>query len=391
MRLLIVTREHHADQRYGLGKSVGRIAAGLSQHGHWVAYRSQADYAANHVAWQPRLAPWLKRLGLGSAVPAVNERLVQGALAAREALTVRATHVWVQDPWLVVGLRLGLWHQRRLGRWPFRLVISQHGLGSFARATQLDGLALTARQVRWLLRLERWAMRGAAQVLLPSKAAADALVRDMSWSHLPAHCQVLGYGSPELTLPHHPTARQQLSTELSVPPGVPLVLAIGRLSPAKCYAQAIEAMVQLEQTYGVSAQLLIAGDGDRHTLCRDAGAEQLRYPPYIRPFDDISACLAAADIYLSTGAVESFGLANREAVAAGLPCVVASGGASDEVLGNGAWLMPATPATLADALHTLLTKPATARFWQRQALNAAAQWHPWNTLIDDYERIFRNC
>lgn len=379
MRLLIVTRENHADRRYGLGKSIGRIAEGLAERGHQVVYRSQPDYAAGHAAWRPRLAPLLG--WLGTAAPAVNERLVQGALAAREALAMSATHVWVQDPWLVAGLRLGLWHQRR-GRRPFRLIVSQHGLGSFARAAQLDGLALEQRQLNWLLKLERRVMAGAERVLLPSDAAARALVRDMGWHSLPAHCRALGYGRPELVMPERDAARQRLGLCLNTP----LVLAVGRVSPAKRYACAIEAMVRLEQTHGLAAQLLIAGDGDSEALCREAGAERLRHAPRIEAFDDIAPCLAAADAYLSTCPVESFGLANREAVAAGLPCVVASGGASNEVLGNGAWLMPATPSTLADALNTLLTEPPTARFWRQQALASAAQWPTWNTLIDDYER-----
>ena len=380
MRLLIVTRERAGDYRYGLGKSLGRIASGLSARGHDVTYRSQADYAPGHATWQPRLAPWLRVLG--EAEPAFKERLVQGAMAAREALTHRASHVWVQDPWLVPGLRLGLWRQRYLGRRPFRLIVSQHGLGSFVQAARLDGLSLNARRLRGLLHLERKVVAGADRVFVPSEPAAQALARDLGWYRLPSHCRVLGYGCPEQHLPDRDAARRQLGVNDTTP----LVLAMGRLSPAKRYERVIETLVQLEYRHGVTAQLLIAGDGDSNKLCLRAGAERLSHPPRIETFEDVGPCLAAADAYLSACNVESFGLANREAVAAGLPCVVASGGASDVVLGRGAWLMPAEPETMAGALNTVLGAPVASGFWRQQALTAAAQWPAWETVIDNYEQ-----
>lgn len=384
MRLLIVTRERGADRHYGLGQSIGRIAEGLVRRGHEVSYRSQADYAAAHALWQPRLAPWLR--GLGEAAPAINERLVQGAVAARDALADHATHVWVQDPWLAPGLRLGLWHQRRPGRRPFRLIVSQHGLGSFARAAQLDGLPLDARRLRRLLTLERAILRRADRVIIPSVPAADALMRDMRWDRLPAHCHVLGYGHPAQTLPERDDARRQLG----VSDDTPLILAMGRLSPAKRYERVIEAVARLEQRHGRAAQLLIAGDGDRDALWARSGAGRLHYPPRIERFDDVGPCLAAADVYLSACAVESFGLANREAVAAGLPCIIASGGASDDVLGAGAWLMPADPAVMADAVNTVLCDVSIARFWRQQALTAAARWPDWDEMTGDYEHTLLN-
>ena len=380
MRLLIVTRERAGDHRYGLGKSLGRIARGLDERGHDVAYRSQEDYAPGHATWQPRLAPWLRFLR--EAEPAFKERLVQGALAAREALTQQASHVWVQDPWLVPGLRLGLWRQRHFGRRPYRLIVSQHGLGSFVQAARFDGLSLDARRRRALLYLERRVIAQADRVFAPSAPAAEALARDLGWYQLPSYCRVLGYGSPEQHLPHRDAARRQLGVNDTTP----LVLAMGRLSPAKRYERVMETLIQLEHQHGVAAQLLIAGDGDGAELCRRTGAERLSHPPRIEAFDDVGPCLAAADAYLSACGVESFGLANREAVASGLPCVVASGGASDVVLGSGAWLMPADPATMANALNTVLGTPESARFWRQQALASAAQWPAWERVIDDYEQ-----
>lgn len=384
MRLLIVTRERSEDRRYGLGQSIGRIAEGLMRRGHEVVYRSQADYAAAHAVWQPRLAPWLR--GLGEVAPAINERLVQGAVAGRDALDNHATHVWVQDPWLAPGLRLGLWHQRRPGRRPFRLIVSQHGLGSFARAAQLDGMPLDARRLRHLLTLERAIIRRVDCVFIPSTPAAYALMRDLRWHRMPPHCHVLGYGRPAQTLPERDDARRQLG----VPDDTPLILAMGRLSPAKRYERVIEAVAQLEQRHGRPAQLLIAGDGDREALCARSGAERLHFPPRIERFDDVRLCLAAANIYMSAGAVESFGLANREAVAAGLPCIIASGGASDDVLGAGAWLMPADPAVMADAVNTVLCDESIARFWRQQALTAAARWPDWDEITGEYEQSLLN-
>lgn len=382
MRIVIISREGAADRRYGLGRAVGRIAEGLRQRGHEVWYRTRADWGDR----ERRQCEWLqRRLPLPHALRGpFAERLVQGWHATRFALQQRATHVWLQDPWLVPGMQ---WRLRAGGhlRSPFRWGVSEHGLGSFAWAVKQDGIALTQRHYNRLLRHERRWLRRADWVWSPTQAALDALLRDLALSDTPANWSAPGYGAPELDEAALRRAVGEPADRIGPAAGPPLVLCVGRLAPVKAHDRVVEALLILQQEHGLDTRLWIAGDGRAEDLPSEAGL--LAHAPRIEPVDRIEDALGAADLYASACAVESFGMANREAVAAGLPCVVARGGANDEVLDGGAWLVPSDPASLADALRVLLTDEAAAAFWRRQSRRAAAGWRDWDAVIDDHERL----
>ncbi|MGM0632257.1 MAG: glycosyltransferase family 4 protein [Pseudomonadota bacterium] len=378
MRIVIVSREGAADRRYGLGRAVGRVAEGLRQRGHQVWYRTREDWGPR----EQRRLERLQRLLPASLRGPFAERLVQGWQAAGFALQEKATHVWLQDPWLVPGLR---WRLRCRGhlRRPFRWGVSEHGLGSFAWAVRQDGIAITPAWYRRLLRCERRWLQAADWVWTPSQTALQALLRDLSLPGPPPHWSATGYGAPELD-------REMLKQAASRPVDgrrrvgqVPLLLCVGRLAPVKAYDQVVRALLLLQREHDLPVRLWIAGEGQPGDLPPEA--DELIHPPRMEPVERIESALGRADLYLSACAAESFGLASREAVAAGLPCVVASGGASDEVLSGGAWSVPAEPAAMAAALRVLLTDETAAAFWRRQSRRAAAGWAGWDTVIDAME------
>ncbi|MGC8731196.1 MAG: glycosyltransferase family 4 protein [Halothiobacillaceae bacterium] len=379
MRLLLVTRELCADRKYGLGQAVGQIAAGLRSKGHEVHYLSQAECAASHDRYAPHVRRVLCPFG-GLAAPWA-ERLVQGGCGARMAATLGVTHVWFHDPWLAFGFFL---YQRLHAGWrrpSFKIVISQHGLGSFAWAVMQDGVRMSQRLFRFLLGLERRILLAADCVHFPSYAALSAALRDFQFVCAPKHFVVLGYGRPKLSIPPKEEAR----VSLGLPVQGPVILSMGRLAPVKRFDVIGRAIEHLEREYGLAAQWVLAGDGDvRHLRLAEL---TLSLEPRISPAEDVDLWLAAADAYVSACAVESYGLANREAVAAGLPAIAACGGASCEVLGRGAWLVPAECNTLASALHAVLTQPKVASFWRQQAVAESASWPDWDALIRDYEQL----
>jgi len=84
--------------------------------------------------------------------------------------------------------------------------------------------------------------------------------------------------------------------------------------------------------------------------------------------EDVQPYLAAADVYASTSVTESFGLANFEAMAAGLSCICTAVGGVPEVMGSGAWLIPVNQDVLANAIEALICSPE-----QRQTLSARAR------------------
>ncbi|MCF6298314.1 MAG: glycosyltransferase family 4 protein [Thiomicrorhabdus sp.] len=395
MNILIVTRENEADKKYGLGKSIQRIAVEFKAMGHHVHYFSQTECAAAHHKWHPRLICWLPSC-LGILSGAFAERLIQGWMAAKTARKGSFSHVWFQDPWLCFGFNA---HYFLKATWvkPFKWGVSEHGLGSFAWAVKQDGLFLSNAVYKYLLRYEKKILLKADWVWSPSESAMTLLLRDMQLSQPPKNWQAMPYGHPELS---------STSDSFLSPNSPPRIIALGRIAPAKKYQILIDAIHLLQTQYHIEAQLIILGGGDKNRLMQYALKKGVKYPPEIREIciqkssdvesggvgnrridnKSLEQALEHADIYTSACHVESFGLANREAIAYGLPCVISAGGASCEVLGDGAWLVPNEAQYFAKAYYQLLTNPELQQFWKKQALNAAQNWPNWKTVSTHYEQ-----
>jgi glycosyltransferase involved in cell wall biosynthesis len=380
--LAVVSREMPSDKKYGLGTAVGRILKGLSRHGYEVHYLSCAESAAYHFKWQSRINKILSFLG--PLAPAITERIIQGVFSAQRVVELGSTHVWIQDPWLYFGLKLGLL-RRGIYKAPFKLIVSEHGFGSFAWAVSQDGLSIPSWVYRPLLRWEKKVLAKADLTIFPSRAAKVAAARDMGFVSPPDSWVVLGYGKPELQVVEKSLARQQLgiSAEEIV------IAALGRVSPVKKLNMLIDA-VHMLQSRGHIARLMIVGEGAVEQLKQDSRIDELVLEPVIGAQSDVSVALSAADVYASACDVESFGMANREAVAAGLPCVVAAGGASIEVLGTGAWLIPNSPEFFCEAFEQILSTPSLREYWQIQANKAASSWPSWDEVIQLYDDQFRS-
>lgn len=379
MRILVVTRESPEDRKYGLGKAIGRISEGLSARGHEVRYFSKEDCSKAHRQFGPRLNKLLHSLGdMGQPLA---ERLIQGACSANAAHSMQATHIWFHDPWLVAGFRLRNLLRGRISSPKPKIVISEHGLGSFAWAVMQDGLTIPQRLFRLLLGHERRVLMGADRVLFPSRAAMSWALRDLQLTTLPTHFTALGYGRPEI----NPVPKSEARKDLGLSEDTAVILAMGRIAPVKRYEIILQAMKRLEGVYTLPVRLIIAGDGDQNTCLFHE--PPLSQPPLVMPAKNVDIWLAAADIYVSACAAESFGMANHEALCAGLPSIVACGGATCETLGHGAWMIPPDAESMALALHTLLTQPDTAAYWRRQAISVAEHWAEWDDIIDAYERI----
>lgn len=388
IRLLIVTRESEDDRAYGLGKTLQPVAEALQARGHQVDYFCKSHCVPVHQKWHARLEKLVRPFAPAPAA-GIAERLVQGVAAAAQALISQATHVWVHDPWLAWGIQLGL---LRRGVWqrPFKLIVSEHGMGSFAWAVTQDGVPLPAPLYRRLLAAERRTLLHVDAVFSPSSVARDALIRDLGLSSTPQHFQVMGYGRPELQLPNRLDTQHHfgIATIPDRPSRPPVLLAVGRLSPVKRFDLLIDAAALLKERFQQSVQIVIVGGGDPSLLLQQAASLKLNPMPIIRFEEDISKPLAVADIYISTCAVESYGQANREALSAGIASIVPTGGGSGEVLGRGAKMVPLSVENLAVSIAETLQTPEQQQYWQRQALDESQRWPTWTQLAGHYEHIF---
>jgi glycosyltransferase involved in cell wall biosynthesis len=377
MRLLIVTRERPGDFRFGLGKAVRRIAAELLDRGHEVELISASDWTVQDRKNHAKTMRFLQLMGAPEPLAStLAERWVQ---ARRTRVLLRRagyTHLWFQDPWLSAAYLM----LRPFGRSSrdIRWGVSEHGLGTFAHAVALDGLLMPKRWRRVLLWLEARSLRRADFVLLPSKAVDCQLRQELHLPTAPEHWAVLGYGRPSAPTMSREEARRDLGWDAFDF----YALVLGRTAPVKRIDLILNACLLAQRT-GAKVRLVIVGGGLHADLQRLAAG--LSCPPICIEVDDPSVYLAAADLYLSACAVESFGLSNLEAVTAGLPCVVAAGGGATEVLQNGAWLIEPTAENFAEAICLLFDQPNLRARWAEAALARAACIPTWAQLAVQYE------
>lgn len=388
-RVLMVTRESPSDRRYGLGKSLAPVMESLGGMGIEVAYLTAGELGLAGVA---RLRAWHPRINrtLGWLLPGTDfwslswgllERFNMGRLAAHVARQHGFTHVHCHDPFIALAYRaFSVFGASRKRPWG----VTQHGFGSFTQAFHEDGAVLGPRVMRALRRWEQRVLSQADWVVLPAHADAEQLARDLGHYPLPAHWRVIPHPRPSrLRVLPRAQARQALGWGSQ---GCYLI-AVGRFAPLKRLPALLEACARLENA---EWRLVLVGDGDREPLQALAASLGIGERLAFAATDDIGLYYSAADIYVSTSTTESFGLANLEAVSLGLPALCTTAGATPEVLGSGAWLVPPeNPAALTSALQALVGDPELRAFWSARARAWAAVWPEVDAVTQAYLAMYR--
>lgn len=385
----MVTRESAEDRRYGLGRSLAPLMGPMAAAGAQVRYfcADDIDPAAARrrrlrvEQWErwPLIADRPNRVNL---LRAWSERLHIGFEAARVARHEAYTHVHAHDPWLACGVALGL---RRHGASGVRWGLTQHGFGSYSQATHEDGLEQGPAAQAWLRRIERFTSLRARWVTAPTQAALAQLARDFALSRVPAHWHCVPHARPPLNA-RTPATREAARAALGWDSDELVVLAVGRLVPLKCLDRIVHACAA-QQDPRVRLQLL--GGGEAAPL--QALAQRLGFGSRLRvtSTEDVTPFFHGADIYISASSTESFGLANLEALCAGLPAICSAAGGVPEVMGDGAWLVPNDTDTLTRALSALRADEALRAHWATRALARAAGWPPPEDIARRYVAIYQ--
>jgi glycosyltransferase involved in cell wall biosynthesis len=201
--------------------------------------------------------------------------------------------------------------------------------------------------------VDRAAMHGAARIV----AISDAVKRFHIEAGLPAEKLVtIHYGLDE-----PPRAPSEVTpTDLGIPSGSPLLLAIGRLIEQKDHATLLRAFAQIRTTRP-DAHLAILGWGRLERELRRQSAElgltgSVHLPGRVEPRD----WLARADVFVHTSRWEGFGIVLLEAMLARLPVVATRVSAVPEIVldgETGVLVEPGDAAGVAAAVSTLLAAP----------------------------------
>ena len=163
-----------------------------------------------------------------------------------------------------------------------------------------------------------------------------------------------------------------------------LVVAIGRLAPDKNVGVLLQAFARLRNG---DAQLLILGDGSERAgleaQARDLGIDARVSMPGFST--DPSAALDRARCFALSSRRESFGLVCVEALAHGLPCVVANCGGPAEIVNSpaiGAIVPVDAVDELARAIDAALDAPGDPA-----ARQARAREFTLDAALDRYDRL----
>jgi len=392
MKILMVTRESHADKRYGLGKTLTPLINELIERGIEVGYLCQQD-AGNrsltilrwlHTVFVKLFGRFFVETEFPSLLWGILERLNMGRLAVKVMATEQYTHVHCHDPIIGAGYR---WFARL--RWyaclrrcqTARWGVTEHGFGCYAQAFHLDGARLGSRVMRWLRSWEAKILLKAHWVITPTQSSLEQLQRDLSIYPKPPDWHKVYHPRPVLNHYSKSEARQHLGwAEQEL-----YLIAVGRFAVLKQFPALVRACAYLQHP---DWKLVLIGEGDRsalQALATELGiAERLLFTVT----DDISWYYSAADIYVSSSSTESFGFANLEALVMGLPSVCTAVGGVPEVLGSGARLVSADDiSALVYALQTLLDDADSRHYWAQQARQWTHRWPDVNVIADAYLAI----
>ena len=388
MKVLMVTREMPYDKRYGLGKSLSPLMEGLALAGIPCIYfaRSEAKQVILpwHLAWLPRILGLLGRTARLPLLLALEERLLVGMSSGVYSLARGISHIHLHDPWLAIGFllsRMKCWGRKRRSVWG----VTQHGYGSFANATRMDGLKQSAIQNTCLNYVEKRILLQASWVVVPTQRSMQQLLKDVGLDNAPKAWAVIPHPKPQTLVHSKSDARMAIGLSESLF----LIVAIGRMVPLKRFDRIIEAFSDLAMEFP-DLYLVMLGDGGEKMIL-EALADELNVASRIRILcvNDVSPYLSAADLYVSASETESFGLANLEALCAGLPCICSAVGGVPEVMGEAAVLYDPDQSNLADLLRSVLENPDWRDQLVKKAREVSSKWPTQEVVAQKYLQLFQ--
>ncbi|MGV8803678.1 MAG: glycosyltransferase family 4 protein [Polaromonas sp.] len=396
LHILHITRESGSDARYGIGKSLAPVMQALRERGNTVEILD-GDTARNMPpGW---LASWVGRKALAlirhSHVPAGSEstaaHVIVNMLAERAAIAWAAaqqaskrgvTHVHSHDP--VLGFLYG--HFAFLTGATRRWGVTEHGFGAYVQERQ--GVVIPVALKRLLQKWELKVARTASWLCAPSHAGLLQLARDLQMTTVvannifPSNWHVVGHAKPELRKYDRIQARRMLG----IAEDEFIVLAVGQIVPMKRFELLIQACGLIDEAR--RPNLLILGEGDTQAMFDAARQAGMGGKLRIEVTDDIGLYFSASDLYASSSATESFGMANCEALSAGLPSVCTAVGAVPEIVGDAAWLVSDDPLEMALALDSLRGNDGLRRHFAEKARRWGIGWQGPCDIACQMERIY---
>lgn len=176
----------------------------------------------------------------------------------------------------------------------------------------------------------------------------------------------------------------------------PFILFVGVLQPRKNVGLLLQAFAEARKEVQTPHKLVLTGkrgwaaDDLERQVSRLKLNDTVIFTDYI-PDSELPALYSAADAMTFPSLYEGFGLPPLEAMACGAPTVVSDSPAMPEVVGDGAWVLPAMDhKSWAYALARLMTDEAVRAKWSARGVSRAADYS-WDETARRTLQVYERC
>lgn len=189
---------------------------------------------------------------------------------------------------------------------------------------------------------------------------------------------------------------------LGIPDDAMVFLALGRFHPKKNFGQVLAAASALRMRTDKPFRVVVAGSGvgelasviaaaemaDRAHLYEPQGAGDICQGAHL-PDNEILDLYSMADVFVMPSLIETFGIVLVEAMAAGLPLIVADSPGCRDIVAGG-WfgrLYDGTADALADVMAEFL-EPGGRDIWAAKSRQRAEEFD-WSVVVERYVDAYR--
>ena len=230
-------------------------------------------------------------------------------------------------------------------------------------------------RVRWLVRSVPRTLERAAAILVDSDFVRAEVIAAFGCAPARVHTAHLGVDAA-----FHPRSARETApalTALRLGHG-DYVLCVGTIEPRKNLGHALDAYALLPGTLRARHPLVVAGTAGWRAAALEKRLRALAARGEVRFLGEVPAAAlpllyAGATAFVFPSLYEGFGLPPLEAMASGIPVLVADRASLPEVVGDaGLRIDPDVPEATARQLQSLLEDPGARRQWSERSLRRAA-------------------
>lgn len=382
MRIAYLTQSY-SPMISGAALFAQQIAEAMAQRGHQVLVIAASDRGQPYNVQNGNLTI-LRLQSIYNPMRVGHRFLLNPGRQARKALRdFRPEVIHVHEP-----LQMSLIAIQYAKRFRIPIALTSHQLPSFVASYLPGPFKACAERILWIY--AGWLLRQFTTTIAPTDTVS---VRTNKMTGVQANTISCGTDLQTFRPPHSEEEEIAARHKWNLPPGVPILLHVGRLDTDKRVDLVIHAAAQ---TLAESqAHLFIIGDGTQKSalmrLCESLGISQrVHFPGYVSRETGLPEIYRIASLFITASEIETQGIVLLEAAASGLPIVAVRATCIPEIVHDGENGYLAEPGDwngLSNAVSMLLKDPQKAKSMRETSLHLAAK-HELNYTQIAHEQLY---